>query len=262
MQLTSVLRHSIRISISLVLCTLLLSGCSGGGGSGNQYVPPGASTQGIWRGTVTLDGQNLGLLVGMIDDQGNANLILSGDSQLRGRISSIGSEINDSFSYLSLFDGFSNLSESFYFVSGTVSAGSTLTAILSTLSTTGNRTLNLDLQYDVIYTRPASLPTISGNWRYSLSSYTINWQIAASGTLTGTDTNGCIYLGQVFVPNASHNLYQMLYQITGCTNYTVNVSGLAMLDDTSATNDTLLSAGTGTVGLLNTDSFVEQLTRQ
>jgi hypothetical protein len=260
MHLISTLRHSIRISISFGLCALLLSGCNGGGDSSNQYVPPGALTQGIWRGTAALDGQDIGLLVGMIDDQGNANLILySGDSQLRGSISSIGSEINNSFSYLSSFDESGDMSEAFYFVSGSVSAGSTLTA---SLSTSGSRMLNLDLHYDILYTRPASLPTISGNWRYSLSGYTINWQIAASGTLSGTDTNGCIYVGQVSVPNASHNLYQLRYQIEGCYAYTVNVSGLAILDDTLAANDTLLSAGTGAVGLLNTDSFVERLTRQ
>lgn len=260
MHLISTLRHSIRISISFVLCALLLSGCDGGGDSNNQYVSPGALTQGIWRGTATLDGQNIGLLVGMIDDQGNANLILySGDSQLGGRISSSGSEINNSFSYLSSFDESGNVGDVFYFVSGSVSAGSTLTA---SLSTRGSRMLNLDLHYDVLYTRPASLPTISGNWRHSLSGYTINWQIAASGALSGTDTNGCIYVGQVSVPNVQHNLYQMRYQIMGCYTNTVNVSGLDILDDTLAASDTLLSAGTGAVGLLNNDSFVERLTRQ
>ena len=196
----------------------------------------------------------------MIDDQSNANLILySGNLQLRGRISSVGSEINTAFSGLTLFDESGNLSEVFYFVSGTVSAGSSLTAILST---GGGRTLNLDLHYDVLYTRPASLQTIAGNWRYSISGYAIDWLIAASGTLTGTDTNGCIYVGQVSVPNASHNLYQMDYQITQCYTNTVNVSGLAILDDTLVTNNTLLSAGTGAVGVLNTDSFVERLARQ
>ena len=214
MHMISILRHSIRISISLVVCTLLLSGCGGGGGSNDQYVPPGALTQGIWRGTVTLDGQNLGLLVGMIDDQSNANLILqSGNLQLGGRIIICRiQEINTDFSGLTLFDESGNASEVFYFVSGTVSAGSSLTAILST---GGGRTLNLDLHYDVLYTRPASLPTIAGNWRYSDPGYTIDWQIAASGTLTGTDTNGCLYVGQVSVPNASHNLYQMRYQDHG-----------------------------------------------
>lgn len=252
-------RWGTSLSILISFATLLVA-CGGGGGSDSQYVPPGALTQGIWRGTATLDGQDLGLLVGMIDDQGNANLILySGNSQLRGRISSIGSEIDNSFSYLSSFGPFGDLDGVYSFVSGTVSAGSTLTA---TLSTGGSGALSLDLHYDVLYTRSASLPTIAGNWRYSLSGYTIDWQIAASGTLTGTDTNGCIYAGQVSVPNVSHNLYQMRYQITGCYAYTVNVSGLAILDDTLAGNDTLLSAGTGAVGLLNTDSFVERLTRQ
>jgi hypothetical protein len=38
--------------------------------------------------------------------------------------------------------------------------------------------------------------------------------------------------------------------------------GQAVLYDTLNTNDTLHSAGTGSVGLLNTNSFVELLTRQ
>lgn len=260
MSATNTYWWKILFSMPIIFASLLLA-CDGGGGSDHQSIPTGASTQGIWRGKVTLDGQNLGLLVGMIDEQSNANLILySGDSQLRGDISSVGAEIN---SFLSLFDISGDLGQIYTSVSGTVSAGSTLTATFTAaLSTAGSGTLSLDLHYDALYTRPASLPTIAGNWRYSLSGYTIDWQIAASGSLAGTDTNGCTYVGQVSVPNAGHNLYRISYQITGCYFNTVNVSSLAILDDTVVTNDTLLSAGTGAVGLLNTDSFVERLTRR
>lgn len=240
------------------LFAALLTACGGGGGS--DYVPPGEYTQGIWRGTVTLDGMNLGLVVGMIDDQGNANLILyAGDSQLSGTISSIGSEVNKSFSNLSLFAIGGDLSDVYGAVSGTVLAGSSLAA---TFSSAGGRMLELDLRFDSLYLRQASLSAIAGDWRYGESGYTIDWQIDASGALSGTDTNGCSYSGQVSVPNASHNLYKMRYEISACTINPVNVSGLAILDDTATTNDTLLSAGTGVVGLLNTNSFVERLRRQ
>jgi len=54
----------------------------------------------------------------------------------------------------------------------------------------------------------------------------------------------------------------MNYQISGCNTNAVQVTGQAVLYDTLNTNDMLHSAGTGSVGLLNTNSFVEVLTRQ
>lgn len=64
------------------------------------------------------------------------------------------------------------------------------------------------------------------------------------------------------IPNPARNLYRMNYQISGCNTNAVQVTGQAVLYDTLNTNDMLHSAGTGSVGLLNTNSFVEVLTRQ
>lgn len=54
----------------------------------------------------------------------------------------------------------------------------------------------------------------------------------------------------------------MCYRISGCYRNAVQVDGQAVLDDTVVAGDTLHSAGTGEVGLLNTDPFVERLMRQ
>jgi hypothetical protein len=167
----------------------------------------------------------------MIAENGDANLILGGDRQLRGDISSIGADIDTSFSGLSLFDFSGDLSELFSFTGGTVSAGSTLTA---TLQSSG-RTLRLDLRYDALYERPASLALIAGSWRYSDGAgFSREWRIDAASALTGQDSLGCTFQGQVTVPNAAHNLYRLRYQVSGCNADVVQVDGLAVLDDTLA----------------------------
>jgi hypothetical protein len=245
-----------------LVMALGLASCGGGGDDdGGSVVEPGAYVQGIWRGDVILDGtQDLGLVVGMIAANGDANLVVfGGDSQLRGTIWSDSTQINTSFSSLSSFGVSGDLGSVFGFADGTVVPAST---IVVNLKDRNNRTLKLDLQFDPIYQRAGSLTTLAGTWRYELGDFFRQWQIDSSGGLAGSDSNGCNYAGQVSVPDPAHNLYQMSYQITGCYSITVQVRGLAMLDDAAAANDTLNSAGTGDVGLLNAQSFVDVMTRQ
>lgn len=247
-------------AVPIAVVTWALVACGGGGdGDEGAVVPPGQFTQGIWRGTGTLDGQAFSIVVGIIAENGDANLLLGGDGQLRGDISSNSTDIDTSFSGLSLFGFSGDLFELFTFTGGTVSAGSSLTATLQS----SDRTLSLDLRYDALYERPSSLPLIAGTWRDRVGTdFDHEWQIDAAGTLSGRDSLGCIFQGQVTVPNPARNLYRIRYQISGCYANAVQVDGLAVLDDTQAFGDTLHSGGTGVVGLLNTDSFVVTLTRQ
>ncbi|WP_298833356.1 hypothetical protein [uncultured Piscinibacter sp.] len=239
---------------------LAVAGC-GGGGSDPVVLPPGHFTQGIWRGSAVLDGQDLGLVVGMIAASGQANLILfAGDSQLRGNVESDGAALDTAFSGLSLFGVSGDFSERYEVDGGTVAAGASLTAELT--GSLSGRPLTLDLQYDTRYERPASFGVMAGVWRRELDGHFLEWQIDASGLLAGTDSNGCAYAGQVTIPDPTRNLYRMSYQITGCYSSALQVDGQAVLDDGAAAGDTLHSAGTGALGPLNIDSFVERLTRQ
>jgi len=249
--------------VAMVGTALILVSCGGGGGDDyNDYEQPGANTQGIWRGSVMLDGQDLGLLVGMIAESGRANLILySGDSQLRGDVWSSGTTIDTSSSGLSLFGTWGDLSGVYYCLDGTVSPNSTLTANLT--ESTETRMLSLNLTYDALYDRPASFSRISGRWTISdPSGFHREWIIDSSGGMSGSDSYGCIYQGQVAIPNSSHNLYDMSYQITGCYPATVGVRGQAILDDTDSLEDTLLAAGTGQTGPFSSTSFVDRLRRE
>jgi hypothetical protein len=250
-------KHRLGIWIAVILAVVIETGCGGGGGGGGESVNNfGQYTQGIWRGSVSLDGSNLGLIVGMIDSQGDANLIeFGGDSQLKGRIWSSGNSLVDSV--LSDFYITGDLSDVYFLSSGTVSAGSSITA---TLMSGVGRELDISLQYDTLYGRSISAQVVAGHWSYSLSGYTLDWYIDSAGNLTGQDTNGCSYSGQASVSNPAHDMINMQYQISGCMY--VSVSGLAILDDTLGPNDTLFSAATGDIGLLNSHSFVVRLARQ
>ena len=250
-----------KVWLPAVLALGLVSCGGGGDDDGGAVYEPGAYVQGIWRGEVLVDGTDMGLVVGMIAANGDANLILfGGDTQLRGIIWSDPTQIDASASFLSLFNFVGDLSGVYHLIDGTVVPASTIVANLK--RSTDDSTLNLDLQFDPIYQRAGSLSTLAGTWRYESGGFTKQWQIDSSGALSGSDSNGCNYAGQVTVPDPAHNLYRMSYQITGCYSITVQVRGLAMLDDTTVANDTLYSAGTGDVGILDANSFVDRMTRQ
>lgn len=164
----------------------------------------------------------------MIDENGNSNLILyGGNTQLRGSIESIGADINTRFSSLTLFGFTGDLTDVFSLLGGTVSEGVTLTAPL--LGSTSNRNLSLDVHHDSLYERPCSFALVAGNWRYTPDADFIRkWQIDTKGVLTGNDSGGCIYQGQVTIPNPARNLYRMNYQISGRYPNAVQAAGQAV----------------------------------
>jgi len=238
----------------------LLVAC-GGGGSDAVVVPPGQATQGLWRGAVVLDGQDLGLVIGLVAASGQAHLVLlAGDSQLRGHLASTGTALDTAFSGLSLFGAAGELAETFTLLDGSVNAGTSLAATL--VGSPSGRSLSLALQYDARYDRPGSFAALAGSWQRDSGGQFLQWQIDAAGTLAGTDSNGCSYAGQFTLPDPAHNLYRVSYRIAGCATAAGPVEGLAALDDGAVRDDTLHVAGTAAVGPLDTASFVERLTRQ
>lgn len=252
------LRHA---SIALA-AALALTGC-GGGGDNETPAPPGASTQGIWRGTLVLDGERVAGVIGMTDAQSDTNVILRSatDVQLRGRIASNGTAIDTSLGFLTLFNTTRDTSlDVFGFLGGIVNARGTLDATLQ--ESAYGRVLLVGLAYDAIYERPSSLALVAGTWR-DTSVRGREWRIDAAGAFSGSDGSGCVFQGNIRVIDPARNLYRVDYTVAQCYSGTIHVTGHAFLDDAQAQADVLRSAGTGGYySGFDLFSFVSEMTRQ
>ena len=126
----------------------------------------------------------------------------------------------------------------------------------------------LSLHYDAGLTeRPSSLALVSGIWSYSNSTgYTITLSIDSLGGFVGSDTNGCLYSGNLSIENPTMNIYQVrLMQsvsASGCIQYIPEGVGQGMLMDTVSHNDTLVIAVTGRIAALASASITFRLRRQ
>ena len=81
--------------------------------------------------------------------------------------------------------------------------------------------------------------------------------------MSGSDSNGCIYDGQVTVLESTTNVYGLQMSISGCYNPIKIFDGLATLLDTSSNADTLLFAAGEDVDVNNiADSIIGVMDRQ
>ncbi|WP_273208940.1 hypothetical protein [Marinobacter subterrani] len=76
--------------------------------------------------------------------------------------------------------------------------------------------------YDMVRDKSISgksinLTTLAGTFRETTSSgITTNLTVAGDGTLTGSDTTGCQYAGEIIIPASGVNLVEAKYQVSGC----------------------------------------------
>ncbi|MEJ2644096.1 MAG: hypothetical protein P8180_04040 [Gammaproteobacteria bacterium] len=156
--------EALKVLVPVVLA-ISLAAC--GGGSGGAAAPPPAQTQGIWRGTASVDSVSFTNALAMIDGAGHTNIILQAagtdDSQFRGTLAASDGAIDTGVSALTLFDTAGNLNDIFSVQQAYVVPASALAA---TLSSSGSfpRTATLNLTYDNISDRLASLGLVSGIW--------------------------------------------------------------------------------------------------
>lgn len=246
--------------LAVALISAFAAGCGGGGGGAPP--PPPNETAGIWRGTVSIDGLSFGGSIGLIDSTGNTNIIVGyDDTQFSGDlVSSEGTLVRGG---LNFYDPSGQPTGLYALAEGYVIPGSRLTATLNGVIDTTSSTVTLDLTYDTVYDRPAAMALISGTWSETIATtYTRTLTIDGAGTISGSDSDGCVYSGTVQIPDPNHNMYILNIDVDSCFNYTIPTRGQAVLTDTVASNDTLTAGLTGTVGLLPKESFVYRLTRQ
>jgi len=237
-----------KLSTLIGLGTVLLVGCSSGGGGpesqdssaapGNAASGPGLSTTqgspgGYWQGTNS-DGGTITVLVA---ENGKFHFVDADLSQGSG-ILSVGNADDVSISFVFVTQPGST------FADGTTSATCSLSGILSerqSMTITANcRTAGVlltefaaTLAYSDVYENDSSLATIAGN--YQGSKAVLN--IAGDGTLFSQDPDtGCVVNGEVNIIDDAFNAYDVGFTYSNCTGTDAamngaSFAGIALIDD-------------------------------
>lgn len=211
----------------ITLAASTLCACSGGGPSTESQT----NLAGIYStGTITPDGGTADQAIGIIASNGQTVIVdtrssegfigqLSG-SQLSGKIYSDSDVAQTTGTLQSNTDGT---------VSGTYA------------SNLGNGTFKLSQQSTdkALYQRGASLSTLEGTWVDTDNGTSNTTVIQKSGEFTSQNTDSCYASGKFSTIDSSKNEYAVSVTITSCNQANGTYSGLAIVEDTHHSNDTL-----------------------
>ena len=96
----------------------------------------------------------------------------------------------------------------------------------------GGDTGALNIEYDSVYDEPSSLALTTGNWIYTdRDNLTTELEIVAEGTISGTDSDGCEFLGYVDLINPQYNAYKLKVEITECSSVNGVYEGVSFIKD-------------------------------
>ena len=229
-----------------VISLAVLAACGGGGGSSEPAANlpvPDASVGGIWVGTTT---DNVStepqFFLGVSTDDGRFRF-LSADTlgQFVGTFSADGTSLSGSGVGIAPVGStwLDNSTTIDINMSGTISERASMSGNWS--GGTGE-TGTFSFVYDGIYARGSALSTVAGSWvsldelDNPIGSITID----SAGRMDAQDAAGCLYSGDVSIINASYNAYDLDLTVTSCGNFDGVYSGLAVVADTDAPDDTLV----------------------
>ena len=218
------------VTILGLLVIVSLASCSDGGTSSS------VSANGIWGGTVTVDGDDTFPTHGLLYD-GEIFLIgtpviftLAGNYSVRG---------NNIFGEITLYEvdeghgAHSGLATGEEVVlSGTVNEQDSISV---TFNTSEGNTGSMFFAFDPSYNRPSSLVFTAGMWSTLDDSLTIT--VEYDGSFVGQDSDGCALNGKITILDAAHNLYRVNVSISSCGDRNDSYTGFSSIISDSSTND-------------------------
>ena len=222
-----------RVLCVVLLLSTLLAGCGGGGSSSSTPVATADAT-GVWEGTITQNGVGTFSVTGLITGGQMRFLSADGNTIYEGTVSVSGNTFTATTSNYAIDGGI--------FSTSTLT-GSVVTAnsISGTFTSSDGGSGSFSLTYDPITTRGSSLATITANWFVTDGSgYSMSLTIDSAGTLNGSDSDGCVYTGQVNIIDPTVNIYGISLTASSCGFYDGAYSGYAVVADDTGTNDALV----------------------
>lgn len=232
---------------------MTLAGCGGGGG-GSSSPPPApppppppsdASPGGHWFGTVTNEFSAVTEeYIAMVDESGRFRFV-SVDSavQFSGNfVVTLNSMTGDAMAFADAgvfwLDGTSATPANF---TGTVLEGDTMTGSWTTDS---GEFGTFEFFYDpTFYERAVTLAMLEAVWTGydELLNPVVTFTVAADGSFTGQNAQGCNSIGQFTLVEPGFNLYEIQSTVSDCS-IAGNYIGLAFLADVLVPNDVMVLA--------------------
>lgn len=220
------------------LMVFVVAACGGSGGGDDDPSTTTESANGIWRGTVTntTTGYTSNAYIGLLFD-GEAYFYDPNSGEMDvGTYSITGNQFSGNFTAYQ--DGVAGP-----IATGTVSATvRTETSISGSFSNSLGHSGSISLAYDNLYDRGVTLADSNDIWMYTNGFYTLTLSIGADGVITGSDTDGCNYAGNLSLADPGKNLYSTQLSVTNCGAENGTYTGFGVLGDTVTTNDTFTFA--------------------
>jgi hypothetical protein len=225
--------------LAIITASILVTACGGGGSSGsdapanepNQPQQQGP-TGGIWEGEITsLDGTRIDG-VGLTTDDGELRFLNTYGEQSLGQFWVQGSR----------FDGDVTLYAPIgqYFPDGTtiqqhhdVTGSFTYRAGFSGEQTyDGVLISRFTYTYNSAHVRGSSYEAVAGDYGYSDGlDYSLNFSVNDSGEVSGSNSYGCLFDGNVAPIDPEYNMYRLYLTISNCESEGGFYSGLMALRD-------------------------------
>lgn len=222
-------------NLLITALTLLLVACGGGSPGSESTVPePNPSPTpspaptptehevpaGLWFGTSTYLANNATFRVGaLIAPSGEVHFIADDGEQVRGMLTSQGQNISGEALF---FDDVG-----LFIRAGTISGSYTEEAISADVSVDGTLISQLSFAVDPMNRFGASLERLEGT--YATQDQSISFVADDAGAISGSDNDGCVYTGDVKVPDPQINIFEVSLEIENCDTTNGIYTGLAAL---------------------------------
>lgn len=223
-----------RILCAALLLSTTLGGCGGGGSSSSTPAAVAtADATGVWEGTITQNGVGTYSVTGLITGGQMRFISVDGNAIYEGTVSVSGSTLTATTTNYVIDGGIFSTST----LTGTVVTASTISG---TFTSSDGGSGSFSLTYDPITTRGSSLATLTANWFVTDGVYSMSIPIDATGAINGTDSDGCVYTGQVNIIDPAVNIYGVSLTASACGLYNGAYSGYAVVADDTGINDILV----------------------
>jgi len=220
----------------LVSSIFTLTAC-GSSGSGSD-TPVNNDLGGVWVGTATKADNTIEDSFGLISESGKAFFLTGGDLSI-GKVSTTDNNLSGSFTEYYSSGGYENGTTSGTFIPRNSFSGASFVG--------GSQRSVLSYSYDQAHSRYSSLAAISGTYSDTEGAYTETYTIGVDGTITGSDTDGCIFGGAITLLDTDYNMYSVRLTASNCGDANGTYNGLTTLTDDAEQNDTLVMAAEGSL---------------
>ncbi|MFE8071554.1 hypothetical protein QQM79_10885 [Marinobacteraceae bacterium S3BR75-40.1] len=222
------LKHWSAALLSMFLLTACGGGGSGGGGGGgsspdntsssgessgtsgnsNQSAQTGeAARPGVYSGEITTSSGDTKVSIAVLGPDNRLVLFIEGGVYDRGSVS---------------FDGSKMTGELKEFRTAAVESGS-IEATMTSNSFSGTATSEDGTESKLAYQRlgsvsdeGADMDKIKGSWTEQKDGISTNFTVMSNGELDGSESDGCVFDGQVTIPDPQYNLYAVSFDGANC----------------------------------------------